>query len=274
MADATTTTWASNEKPFLWQPEAALSFFDVCNKVDVHLADDVKTVISREIVVTIFFHESGFSNIMQQTNTGKGPAVGFGQMEIFNPDKVDFFKTLGFDSRKFKTNPPPPKPGKAGAGKTVQQPAASVAPLAPLTAETILKNKDFAIEVHCKYFAWLYHEGYSPTMPGQKGFKSAEAILGAQTGGGRNRHFVGEFITVGRELEKATNAGDRRRIIDTLNKVRWYFPGPEGIPAGATTKTTPDGTHTLVHHPVTLERYKKYWDFTLPERDVAFGTRL
>jgi len=68
-------------------------------------------------------------------------------------------------------------------------------------------------------------------------------MLNAQTGGGGNEHFVDEFFDGGQNLEKVIGSGDRKKIIDALNAVRWYFMDPAKVPAGVTTKTSKTRTH-------------------------------
>ncbi len=257
--------WVENEQhtqgdiPHPWDPFAALSMVDVCKKLDSQLKPALP--ITREIMLVIFFHETAFSNIMQATKTGKGPAVGFGQMEIFNPDKVPFFKWFkpGIDSVTFNPNMSIVEIKK----KTEEYGLTS---LEKLTNDRVTSDNDFAIKMHCSYFEWLFDEGYSQSTPKQKGIKSLGGLLAAQAGGG-NEHFVDEFRDGGRNLAAVMGSGDRMKIINALNEVRWYFAGPKGPPAGARTKQSKSG-RTLVHNPISIKRYPKYWEFTLPESDV------
>src|SRR5215468_2650940 len=143
MGEPATVFWTPGDIPHQWDPFAALSMAEVCRKLKIHLWPGQP--ITREIMLVIFFHESGFANIKQ--SRGTGPAVGFGQMEIFNLDKIPFFEWLGFDS---------------------------------VTHDMVLADNDFAIKMHCKYFEWLFKEGYSKSSPpGTKGIKSAKGILSA-----------------------------------------------------------------------------------------------
>jgi hypothetical protein len=113
--------------------------------------------------------------------------------------------------------------------------------------------------MHCAYFAWLFDEGVPKNAaPGQKGIKSLRGLLMAQTGGGNNLVFVDHFIRSGADLMTVINSGDRKRIIDSLNSVRHYLK---------------ENSADTQAKPLTLERYRKYWDFILPEEDVPFGTR-
>jgi len=255
MAEPATVFWTPGDTPPLWDPFAALSIAGVCQKLKVHLWPGQP--ITRESMLVIFFHESGYSNIKQ--GKGSGPAVGFGQMEIFNTDKIPFFEWLGYDSVTHN-------PKVSQLEKTKKY--ARLKSLPPLTHDMVLADNDFAIKMHCKYFEWLFKEGYSKSSPpGTKGIKNVRGMLNAQTGGGGNEHFVDEFFDGGQNLEKVIGSGDRKKIIDALNAVRWYFMDPAKIPAGVKTKTSKTG-RTLVHNPISLTRFPKYWDFTLPASDV------
>jgi hypothetical protein len=260
MADAGSFTWTRNETPVLWEPAAALPLLEVYKKLKQYLAPS--TPISREHMLAIFFHESGFANIKQGKNTG--PAVGFGQMEIFNLDKIPFFKWLppGYDSITHSPNVPHFKK-KAALEQHGIPPSATA-----LTDQMVKSDHDFAIRMHCKYFEWLFTEGHSKSNPHQKGIKDIRGLLAAQTGGGGNEHFIEEFDLCGQNVAKVIGSGDREAIIGALNEIRWYFAGPKGPPPGARTKSAKSG-RVLVHNPISLKRYPKYWDYTLPAEDVG-----
>jgi hypothetical protein len=103
MSGAAALNFVKNEIPGLWEPAKAITFFQLAKKIEVHLRPGLP--VTREVMLAICFHETGFSNIKQ--GRGSGPAVGFGQMEIFNDDKIPFFATLGFDSRKRQVHADP-----------------------------------------------------------------------------------------------------------------------------------------------------------------------
>jgi len=245
---ANAADFAKHERPGLWEPDKALNFFDVANKVDVHLRAGLP--VWRELVLVIFFHETGFSNIKQ--GRGSGPAVGFGQMEIFNRDKIKFFKWLkpGFDSVALH-----PTMSPLEKKKKTEEHGLSPA-LEKLTPERVLSNDDFAIWMHCKYFEWLFDEGY--TTSGQKGIRSLQGMLEAQTGGGKNLAFVKIFSDGGKRLRDVIYTGDRKKVIDALNSVMFSFK---------------EGTTELKNQAFKFESFTKYWDFTLPESEMLFGLR-
>jgi hypothetical protein len=228
--------FTKNDCPGLWEPAKALTFFELANKIDVYLRAGLP--VTREVMLVICFHETGFSNIKQ--GRGSGPAVGFGQMEIFNSDKIPFFATLGYDSRNGRKNVPQLGTGPACAPQKV---------LLPLSADTLLANDDLAVKIHCKFFEWLYDCG---------GKRTLEGMLSAQTGGGRNAVFVGIFREAAAKLRSVIYSGDRQKVIDALNSVQQHF-NKEG---------------KLEQHSITLNRFQKYWDYTLPASEMIFGLRV
>jgi hypothetical protein len=245
MATASSIVWTKNDLPNNWDPDRAVPFFELVGLIDRYLRAGLP--VRREHLLVIFFHESAFANVRQ--NQGTGPAVGFGQMEIFNPDKIAFFATLRYNS--VVLNPKLSPQEKKAYG--------DLNGLLPLTYESVLNDNEFAVRMHCAYFAWLFDEGVpAHPVPGQKGIKSLQGMLQAQTGGGANLVFVDHFIKAGAALEAVIDSGDRNKIIDALNSVRYYLKK--------------DSTDTEKQS-LGLGRFRKYWDFVLPEADVKNGMR-
>lgn len=243
MADPGSFNFQANELPYNWDPYRALPIADVLKFLNKHLRPDLP--IKSEHMLAIFFHETGFCNVRQ--NQGKGPAVGFGQVEIFNPDKIPFFQTLNYNSAVLNPR----------LSQKAKEKYSNLNTLLPLTYESVLNDNEFAVRMHCAYFAWLFDEGI-PTnaAPGQKGIRSLTGLLQAQTGGGKNGVFVKHFIDSGVEIKNVINSGDRQKIIDALNTVRHYLK-----------KDSADTEQRTL----TLKRYPKYWDYILPESDVRPG---
>jgi len=253
------TFWTPGDTPALWDSSAALSMRDVSKKLASHLWTGQP--VTREHMLAIFFHETGFSNIKQAS--GSGPAVGFGQMEIFNADKIPFFKWLppGFDSITFN-------PKMLAVNQKAKKDSYGIlSTMDKLTDGRVTSDDDFAIRMHCKYFEWLFKEGTSKSAPTQKGIKTLDGLLAAQTGGG-NEPFIDIFRDGGTNLAAAIKTSKRIDIINALNDIRWYFAdATKGPPPGAQTKQAKNG-RTLIHNPISFKRFSKYWDFTLPENDV------
>ena len=237
MVDASSIAWTKNDLPYNWDPDRAMTFVEVARTIKRYLREGLP--IERQHLLVIFFHESGFANVRQ--NRGKGPAVGFGQMEIFNKDKIPFFETLKLNAAILNPRV------LANEKKNYTY----LEKYFPLTYESVLNDNEFAIRMHCAYFGWLYDQGIPANpVPGQKGIKSLRGLLTAQTGAGRNEVFVDHFINSGAQLKDAMNSGDRQKLIDALNSVRKYFKQDTAI---------------LEDQTLSLSRYRKYWDFILPE---------
>ncbi|MBM4076156.1 MAG: hypothetical protein FJ267_10965, partial [Planctomycetes bacterium] len=236
MPDNQTTVWKKTEIPYNWNPERAVPFFDLAAMIDKHLRKGI--AMSREVLLVIFFHETGFANVRQ--SLGTGPAVGFGQMEIFNTDKIPFFESIKYNS--VTHNPKVPVYLKKSKYSYLNH-------LEALTYETVLKDNNFAVQMHCQYFSWLNDEGVpSGAVEGQKGIKSLKGMLEAQVGGGRNRVFVDHFVESGTALKEVIDSGNRQKIIDALNSVRYYY----------------DKEGKLVQQSLILSRWTRYWDLILP----------
>ncbi|MEK7722796.1 MAG: hypothetical protein AAB336_00450 [Acidobacteriota bacterium] len=234
--------WKPGDLPYSWDPYRALPILKIIGFIDRYLNGNIP--IKREHLLVIFFHETGFCNVRQ--NQGKGPAVGFGQMEIFNGDKIPFFETLRYNSAIL--NPKLSQKARESYTHLFIYP--------PLTYESVLNDDEFAIKMHCSYFNWLFENGMPQNAaPGQKGIKSLRGLLMAQTGGGNNLQFVDHFVSSGDKLKVALGTGDRAKIIDALNSVRHYLK---------------EDSSDTESRPLTLSRYPKYWDFILPESDVKF----
>ena len=83
-------------------------------------------------------------------------------------------------------------------------------------------------------------------------------MLSAQTGGGRNAAFVGIFREAAKQLGKVIYSGDRQKVIDALNSAQFQF----------------DKDGKLQSQSFKLDRFKKYWDFTLPADEMFLGLRI
>lgn len=227
-------TWTKADTPFPWDPKAAITLFDAANLIDVYL--DPSIPMTRELMLLIFFHETGFANIRQRVETtktnpqGLGPGVGFGQMEVLNSDKPEFFR--------------------------------GVMGITPSEAlfDTVTGDEHFAIRAHCAYFAEKFRRGAST-----KG-----ALMAAQAGGKTiNQKLIAKLMAPEAQLAASITGSDRGAIIDALNACRWYIKrDAKGKPI-----MLADGTPDLSFQPIPLSRFPKYWDFTVPTSELMFGLR-
>lgn len=128
-----------NKSPFAWIESKAADFPTLYDSIgSCHPSDHP---VSPFMILVIFFEETGFCNIKQAQTSGS-LGVGFGQMEISNPEKKDFFVWAGLPS-DYKQ-----------------------------VAQLMLGDTDFAVKVHCQYFQYLTSE---------RGL-SLEGCLSAQVG--------------------------------------------------------------------------------------------
>lgn len=180
-------TWGKAETPWPWDPAHAISFFDAANLVDVHL--DPAVPISREMVLLFFYHETAFSDIRQRvtkkkpTDSGLGPGVGFGQLEIGNSDKPAFLRQV------YGTSPDESLFIK------------------------ITGDPEFAIKLHCDYLKHLYRNGAT----------SMRALVNGQVGGkSQNAWMADYFMQAEPRLKASIYSSSRESIIAALNSCRWY----------------------------------------------------
>jgi hypothetical protein len=167
-----------DKKPFLWDAGKALDFPSIWDLICQNHPDGHP--VSRETIACIFFEETCFCNRKQQP----GPAVGFGQMQIYDKDKIPFFADLGYNSD--------------------QNNHKSDLPL--ITYKMVTDDHNLSVDISCAYFQWLVMNG-----------KSREGALMAQTGGGGNETFVPLFIEGGNRLAAAMSSGERSDYTDALN---------------------------------------------------------
>ena len=125
--------------PYAWVQQKAWDFPTLWDSISRH--HPWGHPVSGFMIAVIFFEETGFCNIAQ-ADVPAGYGVGFGQLEVRNPEKMEFYQWLGMPT-DYK-----------------------------VVAQMMLANNDTAVRVHCKYFQYL-------TQEKQKGL---EGCLGAQVG--------------------------------------------------------------------------------------------
>jgi hypothetical protein len=129
-----------NKCPFAWVESKAWDFPALWDSISRH--HPWNHPVSYFLILVIFFEETGFCNISQAQTSGS-LGTGFGQLEVSNPEKKDFYAWLGL-----------PTDYRA-------------------VAQLMLSDNDQAVRVHCKYFQYL---------TSVKHF-GLEGCLGAQVGG-------------------------------------------------------------------------------------------
>jgi hypothetical protein len=228
-------TWTKADIPLPWDPAKAITFFDAVNLVDVYL--DPALPISRELVVLFYFHETAFSNIRQKTGATQKNPRGLGP-------------GVGFGQMEILRSDKPAFIESLYGRKPTEQ-----------TFDEVTSDEHFAIRLHCAYLRYLFARGAT----------TKKALVAGQTGGGDNAGLQGHFVTAETKLQSVIYSQNRQGIINALNSCRWYL------------KRNPDGS--VVHddkgvaeqhfEPIAYPspKFKKYWDFTLPESELVWGIR-
>ena len=128
-----------NKCPYAWVESKAWDFPSLWDSISQH--HPWNHPVSYFMILVIFFEETAFCNISQAQTSG-GLGTGFGQLEVSNPEKKDFYAWLGLptDYRQ--------------------------------VSQMMLADKDRSVLVHCKYFQYLTSVKYF----------GLEGCLGAQVG--------------------------------------------------------------------------------------------
>jgi len=125
--------------PFAWEEDKAWSFPEIWAALGRH--HPRAHPVSYFMIAVVFFEETGFCNI-RQAHTKGNLGIGFGQLEVSNPEKREFYAWMGLptDYRQ--------------------------------VAERMLADRDFSVGVHCGKYQYL-HEVKK---------RGLEGILGARVG--------------------------------------------------------------------------------------------
>lgn len=204
------------DHPRKWVGSASMNlpdFWNICSRYR-----DPKHPVSMYTFTSLCWEETFFCNIEQ----GACPiALGPGQLQVSEYDKVFFFAGInraafeGIDGAAPRIVPRENYLGERwDSSRTtyavrrdlslVQRSKSLFAEfpevkLDPLTKGRILKDNEFAIKMHWRYFDWIRNGN------GETSDMSESALLDAQTGG--NKAANDAFITGGIEIERALNRG-------------------------------------------------------------------
>ncbi len=111
-----------SKTPFAWNQVAAYDFPTFWSTLQrVHPGEHP---VSYFMIAVICFEETGLCNI-QQAETPSGLGVGFGQLEVKNPEKKDFYEWAGVETDYHRL------------------------------AKEMLGDREFSLGVHCQYFQYL-----------------------------------------------------------------------------------------------------------------------
>ncbi len=128
-----------SRSPFAWFENKAWDFPTIWDAISRH--HPIGHPVSRATVAVIFFEETGFCNVSQAQTSGS-LGVGFGQLEVSNPEKKEFYASLPISTDYRQV------------------------------AALMLGNNDTSVRIHCGYFQFLTN---------CKGL-GAEGCLAAQVG--------------------------------------------------------------------------------------------
>jgi hypothetical protein len=189
-----------NKSPFSWNQGQALDLFTIYDMVlDCHPANHA---VSPLMITGIMYEETAFCNRVQQTTNGKGPAVGFGQMQIYDPEKKAFWDWMGYNNDMKNPNSKP-----------------------LITPERVLGDNKFSVDMTCKYFQWLL----TPDAYNSKKPKGLQGALAAQAGGGDNATFPALWISAEPQLAKGFRTLERVDLVKGLNAFKNGGPHPNPI---------------------------------------------
>lgn len=194
---------------------------------------DPSLPISREMVLIFFFHETAFSNIRQRSDVTKKNPNGVGPGVGFGQIEIQNSDKPAFIRKTYGISPDDTLFGR-------------------VTADEV-----FAIRMHCDYMKHLYGNG-STTM---------RALVNGQVGGKSQNAFMADFfMNAESRLRASIYTNNRAAIIDALNSCRWYVDK-----MGDEKKDKVDDGKWF--NPIDYPRFKRYWDFTLPESELMWGIR-
>lgn len=175
--------------PFAWKEAKALNFPGILGAVSKNHPKDHP--VSATMIAIIFFEETAFCNI-EQAGTKGTLGIGFGQIEVSNPEKKKFYAWAGVPTDYNEL------------------------------AKQMLADKDFSIKVHCKFFQWLTDQD----NPDRK--TSLEGCLAAQIG--THTEYKDLFIAGEKQLKTAMDKKNFIDCARALNYARQYSSKSNGIP--------------------------------------------
>jgi hypothetical protein len=210
-------------------PDKALSFPDMWDMILRYR--EHKNPITPELMAVLFFEESLFCNIIQ-FGAGRDAAVGFGQMQIFDLDKIEFFRDVfKFDSTR---------------GHKQKD-------LTPVTREKITNDKHLSVKIMWKYYQWLHDV---------KKLKTVQGIMGAQAGSAQNKALIPHLVEGAKRLRKSiTKEFTRESFIESLNYARRHRKVRiDGVEMG-----------TAVPYKTSGQDFRDFWHFVIPDGYLRFG---
>ena len=248
--------------PGLWRAAGAMNFPDFWAASSKYRVGEHPMTL--EVFMSLCFEETACSNTSQG---GKPIAVGPGQVQVSEDDKVFFF--AGVDSSDTSVQ----RENFLGArwdtslttfavrlDKTVFMRSKAMFPdLTPLTLQAILADNDFAVKMHWRYFDWL-RNGYGRS---KTSVASLNGLLDAQSGGNKKANQA--FIAGGGAIRSALDSGKDWLTIKAMSDAerKTYVAKRRGefasaLQLGAIQFRGDSGKAGLKFFP-------KFWEFFLPD---------
>ncbi|MBI4902330.1 MAG: hypothetical protein HY820_01765 [Acidobacteria bacterium] len=229
---------AVTNKPMFWVEKQAWDFPTIWEAI----GRNNKSKVPNEMIAVIFFEETSFVNTQQ---AGKnGPAVGFGQIEVGNRDKVPFYRWLC------------EKKGETAwtVSDLLMSELTKVNLSGPALVEKrnlqekvrtkILGSNEYSVQIMCYYYEWL----------GTAASKDLSGIISAQIGSHleyRTRFQLGyDALKAARTATGAERAKLRTQYIDALNLAK---------------RRQSSEPKTNKQNPIPEKDYTVFWDWVLPE---------
>jgi hypothetical protein len=252
-----------DKAPGLWRAAGAMNFPTFWYAASSYR--EPNHPISVEVFVSLCFEETACSNTAQG---GKPVALGPGQLQVSEDDKVFFF--AGVDTADPAVRRENFLGGRWDSSLTTfavrhkdltvfKRQKAMFPELTPLTMDQVLADNYFAIGMHWRYFDWL-RNGHGRS---QKPIGSVGGLLDAQTGGNKKANQA--FLDGGAAIRKAMdNALDWVTVRAMSGAERKAYAGKRraemagALQTGAIQFRGDSGKAGLTFFP-------KFWEFFLPD---------
>jgi hypothetical protein len=188
---------------------------------------------------------------------GTPAAAGPGQLQLSEDDKIEFMACPSPSKENFmgeKLDSSMTLTAVNQANAQIIHRAKRLHPELPeLARSRVLKDNDFSVKMHVKFFQWLTR-GFGPDGK-QKGF---EGLLGAQTGGNKTQNDA--FRTGGNLIAAMMGPDPRAKLSWTTAEWKAYYPMRRK--EFATALNSARGA--IQNNPVPTSN-TKFWEFFLPE---------
>src|SRR5438067_841732 len=162
--------------PFGWNADGAMSLPEIWSTIEQYRPANF--VAPASVFATIFYEETACCNMLQIKTPA---AIGPGQLQVSEGGKMDFFACQDPQKDNFLG-------AKLDSSMTIwavnqkdatvfKRNKAKFPDLPPLTQDMILKDNEFSVKMHVKFFQWM-SRGFGP----DKKAKGLDGLLSMQAG--------------------------------------------------------------------------------------------